>query len=131
MAHSVAAISAALVHGSAQGPSIAQASAVRALQQELKKLKEEPVEGFIVQIPDEANMFEWEVAIFGSPGSLYEGGYFKVSCHFCCSLLVFIQAIWLFIGCYQKYNNTFSVLDKWNLGLHPRLARGGIKVLDF
>jgi len=63
------------VHGS----SIVQASAQRALQQELKKLKEEPVEGFLVRIPDDANMFEWEVAIFGSPGSLYEGGYFKVS----------------------------------------------------
>ena len=86
MAHGVAAAS-AMAHGSARGPSIAQASAVRALQQEMKKLKEEPVEGFLVQIPDEANMFEWEVAIFGSPGSLYEGGYFKVSCCLCCSLL--------------------------------------------
>ena len=78
MAYGVAATS-AMAHGSARGPSIAQASAVRALQQEMKKLKEEPVEGFLVQIPDEANMFEWEVAIFGSPGSLYEGGYFKAS----------------------------------------------------
>jgi len=77
----------ALAHGSSHGPSIAQASAVRALQQELKKLKEEPVEGFLVQIPDDANMFEWDVAIFGSPGSLYEGGYFKASRHFCVTLL--------------------------------------------
>ena len=83
MAHGVAATSTMAAHGSAtRGPSIAQASAVRALQQEFKKLKEEPVEGFLVQIPDDANMFEWEVAIFGSPGSLYEGGYFKASCHF-------------------------------------------------
>jgi len=73
-------IGSAVAH--AHGSSIVQASAVRALQQELKKLKEEPVEGFLVRIPDEANMFEWEVAIFGSPGSLYEGGYFKVSYHF-------------------------------------------------
>jgi len=71
-------IGSTVLHGSAQGSSIVQASAVRALQQELKKLKEEPVEGFLVRIPDETNMFEWEVAIFGSPGSLYEGGYFKV-----------------------------------------------------
>lgn len=76
-------------HGSAHGSSsIVQASAVRALQQELKKLKEEPVEGFLVRIPDEANMFEWEVAIFGSPGSLYEGGYFKVNCSFFSTVLL-------------------------------------------
>jgi len=86
MAQGVSAVSqiaSTVAHGSAHGSSIVQASAVRALQQELKKLKEEPVEGFLVRIPDEANMFEWEVAIFGSPGSLYEGGYFKVSCRFC------------------------------------------------
>ena len=54
-------------------------SAVRALQLELKKLTEEPVEGFVVDVPDECNLFEWDVAIFGPPGTLYEGGYFKVS----------------------------------------------------
>jgi len=75
-------------HGSVHGPSLVQASALRALQQELKKLKDEPVEGFLVRIPDDANMFEWEVAIFGSPGSLYEGGYFKVCCN------CFILAVW-------------------------------------
>jgi len=83
MAQGVAAsshIGSTVAHGGpVHGSSIVQASAQRALQQELKKLKEEPVEGFLVRIPDDANMFEWEVAIFGSPGSLYEGGYFKVS----------------------------------------------------
>lgn len=59
----------------AQPPS----SAVRALQLELKKLTEEPVEGFFVNVPDDENLFEWDVAIFGPPGTLYEGGYFKVS----------------------------------------------------
>lgn len=73
-------IGSAVAHGSSAGSSLVQASAVRALQQELKKLKEEPVEGFLVRIPDEGNMFEWEVALFGSPGSLYEGGYFKAWC---------------------------------------------------
>ena len=53
-------------------------SAVRALQLELKKLQEEPVEGFRVQLLDDDNLFKWEVAIFGPPGTLYEGGYFKV-----------------------------------------------------
>ena len=59
----------------AQTPS---SSAVRALQLELKKLQEEPVEGFRCRLLNDENLFEWEVAIFGPPGTLYEGGYFKV-----------------------------------------------------
>ncbi len=59
----------------AQSPT---SSAVRALQLELKKIQEEPVEGFRVHLINEDNIFEWEVAIFGPPGTLYEGGYFKV-----------------------------------------------------
>ena len=52
--------------------------AVRALQLELKKLNDEPVEGFQVRLVNDDNIFEWQVAIFGPPGTLYEGGYFKV-----------------------------------------------------
>ena len=59
----------------AQSPST---SAIRALQLEMKKIQEEPVEGFQVRLVNEDNIFEWEVAIFGPPGTLYEGGYFKV-----------------------------------------------------
>lgn len=55
------------------------AGAVRALQMELKKITTEPVEGFQVKLANENSMFNWEVAIFGPPGTLYEGGYFKVS----------------------------------------------------
>lgn len=54
-------------------------AAVRALQLELKKLNDEPVEGFQVRLVNDDNIFEWQVAIFGPPGTLYEGGYFKVS----------------------------------------------------
>jgi len=96
MAQGVAAsshISSSIARGSVHGSSIVQASALHALQQELKKLKEEPVEGFLVRIPDDANMFEWEVAIFGSPGSLYEGGYFKVSCNICCCCMYFFSLV--------------------------------------
>lgn len=57
-------------------------SAVRALQLELKKISEEPVEGFKVRLVQEDNIFEWEVAIFGPPGTLYEGGYFKARMKF-------------------------------------------------
>lgn len=46
---------------------------------EYKSLQEEPVEGFRVKLLNEDNLFEWEVAIFGPPDTLYQGGYFKVS----------------------------------------------------
>ena len=54
-------------------------SAIKALQLELRKIHAEPVEGFRVKLLNDDNLFEWEVAIFGPPGTLYEGGYFKVS----------------------------------------------------
>ena len=54
-------------------------SAVKALQVELKRIQNEPVEGFRVKLVSDDNIFEWEVAIFGPPGTLYEGGYFKVN----------------------------------------------------
>jgi ubiquitin-conjugating enzyme E2 R len=56
-------------------------SALRALTVELKHLHSEPVEGFTVTANDE-NLFEWTVAIFGPPKTLYEGGYFKASLRF-------------------------------------------------
>lgn len=56
-------------------------SALRALHAELMKIEREPVEGFIVKANDE-NLFEWEVAIFGPPGTLYQGGYFKAQMKF-------------------------------------------------
>ncbi|KAL3866377.1 hypothetical protein ACJMK2_043680 [Sinanodonta woodiana] len=63
----------------AQSPT---SSAVKALQLELKKLNEEPVEGFQVKLTNDDNLFEWEVAIFGPPSTLYEGGYFKAHMKF-------------------------------------------------
>ena len=39
-------------------------AATKALQQELKSLQKEPLEGFTVHLLNE-NLFEWEVAIFG------------------------------------------------------------------
>ncbi|XP_013403676.1 ubiquitin-conjugating enzyme E2 R2 [Lingula anatina] len=63
----------------AQSPT---SGAVRALQLELKKIQEEPVEGFRVHLSNDDNLFEWEVAIFGPPGTLYEAGYFKAHMKF-------------------------------------------------
>jgi ubiquitin-conjugating enzyme E2 R len=56
--------------------------AIRALKLELKSLQEEPMEGFRVNLVNDANLFEWQVAIFGPPGTLYEGGYFKALIRF-------------------------------------------------
>jgi len=64
--------------GSSNNPS---ASAIRALQMELKSLQSTPVEGFTVQ-SDDQNIFKWTVALFGPPGTLYAGGYFKATIKF-------------------------------------------------
>lgn len=66
-------------HAMAQQPT---SSALRALGLEFKGLQEEPVEGFRVKLVNEDNLFEWEVAIFGPPDTLYEGGYFKAHMKF-------------------------------------------------
>jgi len=57
-------------------------SAVRALSMEYKGLQEEPVEGFLVKLVNDDNLFEWEVAIYGPPDTLYQGGYFKAHVKF-------------------------------------------------
>lgn len=54
-------------------------SALRALALEYKSLEDDPVEGFRVKLANEEDMFLWEVALFGPPDTLYQGGYFKVS----------------------------------------------------
>ena len=66
------------VNASSSG-SAASSSAVRALALELKSLQEDPLEGIRSRLVNEENLFEWEVALFGPPDTLYEGGYFKVS----------------------------------------------------
>uniref|UniRef100_A0A8D8UNV1 Ubiquitin-conjugating enzyme E2 R2 n=1 Tax=Cacopsylla melanoneura TaxID=428564 RepID=A0A8D8UNV1_9HEMI len=57
-------------------------SALRALSMEYKSLQDEPVEGFRVKLVNDDNLFEWEVAIFGPPETLYQGGYFKAHMKF-------------------------------------------------
>lgn len=61
------------------GHSSGNSSAVRALALEYKGLQEEPVEGFRVRLLNDENLFDWEVAIYGPPDTLYQAGYFKVS----------------------------------------------------
>ncbi|CAD7669717.1 unnamed protein product [Nyctereutes procyonoides] len=57
-------------------------SSQKALMLELKSLQEEPVEGFRITLVDESDLYNWEVAIFRPPNTLYEGGYFKAHIKF-------------------------------------------------
>ena len=68
-----------MMAGNASSTSAVSSSAVRALALELKSLQEDPLEGIRSRLVNEDNLFEWEVALFGPPDTLYEGGYFKVS----------------------------------------------------
>jgi len=56
--------------------------AQRLLQNQFKQLMKEPVEGFTVEIPDESNMFEWDVYIQGPQDTEFEGGIFKAKMSF-------------------------------------------------
>ncbi|KAI8882605.1 ubiquitin-conjugating enzyme [Backusella circina FSU 941] len=53
------------------------ASAANILQRQFKELTRNPVPGFVVDLKED-NIFEWEVALIGSPKTIYEGGYFKL-----------------------------------------------------
>ncbi|XP_051932710.1 ubiquitin-conjugating enzyme E2 R2 isoform X2 [Hippocampus zosterae] len=57
-------------------------SSQKALMMELKSLQEQPVEGFRITLVHESDLYNWEVAIFGPPNTLYEGGYFKAHIKF-------------------------------------------------
>ncbi|GLJ44516.1 hypothetical protein SUGI_0934460 [Cryptomeria japonica] len=47
------------------------------LRKQLKELCKNPVDGFSAGLVDDSNLFEWNVAIIGPPGTLYEGGCFN------------------------------------------------------
>ncbi|XP_036207828.1 ubiquitin-conjugating enzyme E2 R2-like [Myotis myotis] len=57
-------------------------SSQKALMLELKSLQEEQVEGFRITPVNESDLYNWEVAIFGPPNTLYKGGYFKAHIKF-------------------------------------------------
>lgn len=57
-------------------------AAVKALQLEMKNISKDPIEGVLIELQDESNMFEWSVGVFGPPKTLYEGGYFKAKISF-------------------------------------------------
>ncbi|KAI8138611.1 ubiquitin-conjugating enzyme/RWD-like protein [Fennellomyces sp. T-0311] len=56
-------------------------SAASILQRQYKELTRNPVPGFVVDLKNDS-IFEWDVAIIGSPKTIYEGGYFKATMSF-------------------------------------------------
>merc|ERR1712038_250514 len=71
-----------VVYGKDMAASTNASSAVRALALELKNLSDDPLEGIQSRLVNEDNIFEWEVALFGPPDTLYQGGYFKAHMKF-------------------------------------------------
>lgn len=41
-------------------------------------MQKEPLDGVVVTLPDDGDLFHWHVGIFGPPDTLFTGGYFKV-----------------------------------------------------
>ena len=84
------------------------AAAAKVLFKELRTLKKEPVEGFRIVQVDESDLYEWIVAIYGPPSTVYEGGCFK--------------AIIRFGGDYPFTPPTFRFLTRiW----HPNIYENG------
>jgi len=52
------------------------------LANQLRSLLNEPVEGFMVELADEANLYEWRVWIEGPKDTCYDGGIFQLSLTF-------------------------------------------------
>merc|ERR1712142_1269397 len=54
-----------------------KSQATKILQSEYKNIFKTPVEGFKISLVDDSDMFQWKVALFGPPDTLYAGGYFR------------------------------------------------------
>lgn len=57
-------------------------SSAKVLALELKRLQDDPVEGFTISLNNQNNLYEWQCSIYGPPDTLYEGGYFKAVLRF-------------------------------------------------
>ncbi|CAO3691223.1 unnamed protein product [Rhizopus stolonifer] len=56
-------------------------SAASILTRQFKELTRNPVPGFVVNLKED-NIFTWDVALIGTPTTIYEGGYFKATMTF-------------------------------------------------
>jgi len=54
-------------------------AATKLLQQQFKRLQTDPVEGFVCEIPDDSNLFDWRIFVEGPKGTMYAGGIFQLS----------------------------------------------------
>jgi len=61
---------------------MSSAVATKLLQNQLKKIHSEPVEGFTVDLKSESNIFEWRVFVEGPKETPYEGGVFQMLMQF-------------------------------------------------
>jgi ubiquitin-conjugating enzyme E2 R len=57
-------------------------SSQKVLALELKRLEDEPVEGFLISLVNDSNLYEWKCIIFGPPDTIYAGAYFKAVMRF-------------------------------------------------
>jgi len=57
-------------------------SSQKVLALELKRLEDEPVEGFTISLVNDSNLYEWKCIIFGPPDTMYAGAYFKALMRF-------------------------------------------------
>jgi ubiquitin-conjugating enzyme E2 R len=54
------------------------AATTKLLQNQLKKIQTDPVEGFTVDLADDSNLYEWKIYVEGPKDSPYEGGIFEL-----------------------------------------------------
>jgi ubiquitin-conjugating enzyme E2 R len=54
------------------------AATTKLLQNQLKKIQTDPVEGFTVDLADDSNLYEWKIYVEGPKDSPYEGGIFEM-----------------------------------------------------
>merc|ERR1711937_1007001 len=57
-------------------------TSAKVLMRELSSVNEDPIEGFRILHVDDSNIFDWQIAVFGPPGTCYQGGYFKAHIRF-------------------------------------------------
>eukprot|EP00049_Salpingoeca_infusionum_P017467 m.353081 g.353081 ORF g.353081 m.353081 type:complete len:235 (-) comp16678_c0_seq1:253-957(-) len=50
---------------------------LRKLNAELRSFQKDPLDGALVSVVDD-NLYQWNVAIFGPPDTIFSGGYFKI-----------------------------------------------------
>ncbi|GAA98889.1 hypothetical protein E5Q_05577 [Mixia osmundae IAM 14324] len=61
---------------------MSSSSSSLALRRQLNEFRKHPVDGFSAGLVDDANVYEWEITIFGPADTLYEGGFLRARMSF-------------------------------------------------